>query len=77
MWRRLKKMNLKIEDIVFVGDQLRTDGRLTEKLNARLILTSPLVEKDNLVTKVFRKKDQKKILKLKEQNKLGVELPKK
>ena len=75
--RWLKKMNLKIEDIVFVGDQLRTDGRLTEKLNARLILTSPLVEKDNLVTKMFRKKDQKKILKLKEQNKLGVELPKK
>lgn len=75
--RWLKKKNLKIEDIVFVGDQLRTDGRLTDKLKARLILTSPLVEKDNLVTKVFRKKDQKKILKLKEQNKLGVELPKK
>lgn len=73
--RWLKKMNLKLDEIVFVGDQLRTDGKLTDKLKARLILTSPLVEKDNLITKMFRKKDQKKIKKLKEQNKLGVELP--
>ena len=73
----LKKQNLKVEDCIFVGDQLRTDGKLTNKLHARLILTTPLDKKDNICTKIFRKKDLKYIQKLKKENKLGIELPQK
>lgn len=73
----LKKLNLDVKDCVFVGDQMRTDGKLTDKLNAKFILTQPLEEKDNLFTKYHRKKDLKTIEDLRKRHQLGKELPSK
>ncbi len=71
----LKKIGLKPSDCIFVGDQMRTDGKLCKMLKARLILTTPLDNKDNFFTRLHRKRDEKLILKLKEKNQLGDALP--
>lgn len=71
----LKKNRLKNEDVVFVGDQLRTDGKMCRMLSTRLILTRPLEEKDNLMTRFFRKRDDRMIQKADKAGKLGIRLP--
>lgn len=71
----LKKLGLDVSDCIFVGDQMRTDGKLCKMLDARLILTRPLDGKDNFFTKFHRKKDEKLILKMKKKNQLGERLP--
>lgn len=70
----LEKQGLKPENVIFVGDQLLTDGRYTSKLNGRLILTKPLTKEDNLFTRVFRKLDNGLQKKYEQQNRLGPDI---
>ena len=73
--RFLKELKLSVSDCIFVGDQIRTDGKLCHRLGADLILTEPLDEKDNFFTRFHRKKDRRKIRVMKEKNELGIDLP--
>lgn len=50
----LKKQGLKVEECIFIGDQIYTDRIYVQQLKGRLILTEPLVERDNWVTKIPR-----------------------
>ncbi len=52
--RFLKRQNVKVEDCIFIGDQIYTDRLYVKQLHGRLVLTEPLSEKDNLVTKIPR-----------------------
>ncbi len=52
--RYLKKEHIEVKDCLFVGDQIFTDRCYVKKLKGRLILTEPLSEKDNWVTKIPR-----------------------
>lgn len=58
--RWLKKKGYAISDCLFVGDQLTTDGIYVSKLGGKLLLTDPLVKKDNLPTKILRRIDTRK-----------------
>jgi HAD superfamily phosphatase (TIGR01668 family) len=71
----LKKLSLRVEDCVFVGDQLMTDGIYVRKLHGKLILTDPLVPKDNWQTKLLRRADNKKRQRLLAHGKLGIKIP--
>lgn len=71
----LRENGFRNEDVVFVGDQLRTDGKMCRYLSTRLILTRPLEEKDNLMTRFFRRRDDRMIEKAKKAGKLGIGLP--
>ncbi|MFA6861404.1 MAG: hypothetical protein WCR56_03380 [Bacilli bacterium] len=71
----LKKENLKVEDCVFVGDQLYTDGIYTSKIHGRLILTEPLSPKDNIPTKMVRGLDKHFREKYRRQGRLGLPCP--
>lgn len=50
----LKEKNLKVEEVLFVGDQLFTDGIYVSKLKGQLILTEPLSKKDQFFTRFVR-----------------------
>lgn len=50
----LKKQGLAVEDCLFIGDQIYTDRIYVRQLKGRLVLTEPLSEKDNWVTKIPR-----------------------
>ncbi|MFA6829549.1 MAG: hypothetical protein WCR67_02440 [Bacilli bacterium] len=73
----LKKNHIDVNDCVFVGDQLMTDGIYVKRIRGRLILTDPLVKKDNIQTIFLRKMDYHKRDVMLKKNKLGIEIPKK
>lgn len=52
--RFLKESGWKVSECIFVGDQLFTDCIYVNKLKGRLILTEPLVKKDQFVTRFVR-----------------------
>lgn len=53
----LQKHNIDINDCVLVGDQLMTDIKCANKLGCKCILTTPIANKDALVTFINRKID--------------------
>lgn len=52
--RFLREQGLKVEECIFIGDQIYTDLIYVRQLKGRLVLTEPLSERDNWVTKVPR-----------------------
>lgn len=72
--RFLIEEGLQVKDCVFIGDQIYTDAVYVSKLKGRMILVDPLTTKDNLITRISRKKQEKIKQKLLLQNKLGVDL---
>ena len=44
---------------IFIGDQLRTDLRYVDALGGKFIITRPLNSVDNIITHLFRKKEEK------------------
>ena len=44
---------------VFVGDQLRTDLNYVYSMGGKFIITRPLNHVDNIITHLFRKKEEK------------------
>ena len=73
--RYLKEQGIAVRDCLFVGDQIFTDRIYVRKLKGRLILTEPLSEKDNWVTKVPRFFDRRIRRKWREKGLLGEECP--
>ena len=54
----LKDHNIDINECVLIGDQIMTDIRCANKLGCKCVLTTPLAQKDALVTYINRKIDQ-------------------
>lgn len=69
--RFLRNQQVEVEDCLFVGDQLFTDGVYVSKLKGRLILVDPLTQKDNWITSISRKHQENKKRKLLKDGKLG------
>ncbi len=55
----LKKLGYETSELLFVGDQIFTDRIYVEKLHGRLILTEPLVRKDQFFTRFVRRLDSR------------------
>ncbi len=73
----LKKQGLKVDDCLFVGDQIFTDYLYTKKIKGLLVLTEPITVKDNWQTKYVRKIDKKIRASWAKKGLLGIECPKK
>lgn len=71
----LRQQGVTVRECLFVGDQIFTDRIYVRQLKGRLILTEPLSEKDNLVTKVPRFFDRKIRAKWARKGQLGQECP--
>ncbi len=71
----LKKLNLNVDDCLFIGDQIFTDRIYTKKLKGRLVLTEPITEKDNWQTRYVRKLDKFIRARWAKKNLLGIECP--
>lgn len=72
--RFLNQNKINIDETLFVGDQLLTDGIYTRKIGGKFLLVEPLTKNDNIFTKFNRKIDiiiRRRLLK---NNKLGIEL---
>lgn len=52
--RFLDENRINVEESLFVGDQIFTDRIYVNKLHGRLILTEPLVKKDQFFTRFVR-----------------------
>lgn len=68
----LNMMNISVDDAIFVGDQIFTDRIYVKKINGRLILTEPLVKKDQFITRFVRWLDRLVRNNWKKKNKLGI-----
>lgn len=55
----LKKMNIKLDDCIMLGDQLYTDIKFANRLKIKSILFERLSEEESIVTKFNRYKDIK------------------
>lgn len=73
--RYLDKNKMAVKDCLFIGDQIFTDRIYVRKLKGRLVLTEPLSQKDNWVTKIPRFFDRRIRRRWKEKGLLGVECP--
>lgn len=51
----LKKNQLKVEDCIFIGDQVIMDVCYTNLLGGRLMLTEPIPENDIKIVQIYRK----------------------
>ena len=74
--RFLRKKGVKVEDCIFIGDQIYTDRLYVNQLHGRLVLTEPLSEKDNLVTKIPRFFDRRVREGWRRKGRMGMECPK-
>ena len=63
-----------VNECLFVGDQVFTDRIYVDKLKGRLILTLPLVRKDQFFTRFIRRYDMYKRSKWMKKNLLGSEI---
>ncbi len=55
----LKKLSVKPENVLFVGDQLFTDISLANKIKAKSVLLEPLESREWWATKVFNRSREK------------------
>ena len=67
---------LKVDDCIFIGDQIFTDRIYVNALKGRLILTEPLTKKDHFVTRFVRWLDKLIRQKWRKRNLLGQTCPK-
>ena len=64
--RYLKDNNIPLEECLFVGDQLTTDVNCAKSIGVKVMLTDPLVKKDQLTTRfnrLFDKPRRKRLIK--------------
>ena len=61
-----KRLDLKPEELVMVGDQLMTDIRAANRAGIPSILVKPLIESDAWITKFNRAREKRVMRKLKE-----------
>jgi len=71
--RFLHSLSLTVDDCLFVGDQLETDGVYTRKLEGRFLLVKPLSPKDNWITRLLRERQNRRIRQLESDNRLGID----
>ncbi len=72
----LKGLGYDVSELLFVGDQIFTDRIYVKKLHGRLILTEPLVQKDQFFTRFVRRLDSKVRASWKEKGLLGIAIGK-
>ncbi len=72
----LKKLGYAPSELLFVGDQIFTDRVYVNKLHGRLILTEPLVTKDQFFTRFVRRLDSKIRKSWKKKGLLGIAIGK-
>ncbi len=72
----LETNHIPLNECLFVGDQVFTDRIYVNRLKGRLILTEPLVKKDQFFTRFIRRYDMYKRRKWKKKNILGQEIRK-
>ena len=73
--RWLNKLNISVDECIFVGDLIYSDYLYVSKIKGRLILTMPLSNKDNIYTKLIRKRDNHLRNKWLQNDELGMLVP--
>ena len=77
--RRIKKYlkvnNVDVDDTIFIGDQILSDRTYVKKLKGRMILTEPLVPRDNWITKIPRFIDRRIRKRWRKNQQLGTQCP--
>ncbi len=71
----LKSIDCNIDETIFIGDQILSDRTYVKSLKGSLILTEPLVPKDNWITKIPRSIDKRIRRRWRKHDQLGTECP--
>ncbi len=71
----LKENDIKVDETIFIGDQILSDRTYVTRLKGQMVLTEPLVPKDNWITKLPRFIDKRIRKRWRKHSQLGTECP--